>query len=627
MGMDKVFYVTTPIYYVNAEPHIGHAYSTIVADFLARFYRLDGYDTFFLTGTDEHGEKIAQAAARSGMSPKAFVDRVAGRFKEAWALLDISYDDFIRTTEPRHKRVVQMVLQRVYDAGDIYYGEYEGHYCVGCERFLTDKELVDGKCPDHGVVPELRREGNYFFRMEKYRPWLREFLAENPEFIWPEGYRHEVLAMLAEPVGDLSISRPKHRVPWGIPLPWDEDHVTYVWFDALINYLSALGYPDGERYRRYWPAAHHLVGKDILKPHAIFWPTMLKAAGIPLYRRLNVGGYLLGPDGRKMSKSLGNVVDPFALAKKYGADAVRYYLLREIPYGHDGSVGEEGLLERYNAELANDLGNLVQRVRVMVQKYAGGMVTRVEPGPEDRPLIEAATSLAGRWRAWVREMRLHQALEATIEFVRLLNRYVNENRPWELAKKGQTERLSQVLYNLLEGLRIASVFLEPAMPTKVAELRKALGLPGSTLAETERFGVLAQATLPKEAPVLFPKPEKALPAQETKPKVAPVDYEDFAKLDLRIAEVISAQKHPNADRLLVLKLKIADEERTVVAGLAEHYAPESLVGRRVLVLANLKPRKLRGVVSEGMVLAAEDPEGRLALLTPERPVPAGAKVR
>ena len=623
--MEKVFYVTTPIYYVNAAPHIGHAYTTIVADFLARFYRLDGYDVFFLTGTDEHGEKIAQAAERAGMSPKAFVDRMSARFKEAWELLDIAYDDFIRTTEERHKKVVQYVLQKVYDAGDIYYGEYEGLYCVGCERFLTEKELVDGKCPDHGIEPERRREGNYFFKMEKYRLWLRDYIEQNPGFVRPEGYRHEVLAMLSEPIGDLSISRPKNRVPWGIELPWDPDHVTYVWFDALLNYVSALSYPDGARYQRYWPAANHMIGKDILKPHAVFWPTMLKAAGIPLYRHLNVGGYLLGPDGRKMSKTLGNVVDPFALARKYGADAVRYYLLREIPYGQDGPVGEEGLLERYHAELANDLGNLVQRVRAMVWKFGNGRVERTETDPE---LAEAAAEAVARVRAHVAELKFHQALETAIEWVRRLNRYVNEEKPWELAKQNDRERLARVLYALVEGLRVAGALLEPAMPGKVAELRAALGLPKTTLAEAERFGTLAAAELPREAPVLFPRVEPdAQSEKEDRAMVPTIEYDDFAKLDLRIAEVIEAQKHPNADRLLVLRLRLGSEERTVVGGLAEHYRPEELVGRRVVLLANLKPRKLRGIVSEGMILAAEDEEGRLALLAPAGEVAPGARVR
>ncbi len=632
--MEKTFYITTPIYYVNAEPHIGHAYTTIVADYLARWHRLDGYDTYFLTGTDEHGEKIAQAAAKAGLEPKAFVDRVSARFREAWAALGIAYDDFIRTTEDRHKAVVRAVLQKVYDAGDIYYGEYEGLYCVGCERFLTEKELVDGRCPDHGVPPERRQEGNYFFRMEKYRPWLRAFIEQHPEFIRPERYRNEVLAMLAEPIGDLSISRPKHRVPWGIELPWDPDHVTYVWFDALLNYVSALGYPEDPRFERYWPAAQHLIGKDILKPHAVFWPAMLKAAGIPLYRHLNVGGYLLGPDGRKMSKSLGNVVNPFELAEKYGTDAVRYYLLRELAYGQDGAVSEAGLVERYNADLANDLGNLVQRTRTMILKYLGGVLPEVAPAPEDQPVVEAATTLAARVRPLVQELRFHQALEEVLQFTRLLNRYVNEHKPWELAKDpAHKPRLEQVLYTVVEGIRIASILLEPAMPTKAREIRAAFALGDGTLAETEVWGLAPAGTrIPEEAPILFPKTETKKPevskVQETQPETLPqIKIDEFAKVELRVAEVVAAEPHPNADRLLVLRLNVGDHERTVVSGIAAWYTPEELVGKRVVLVANLKPAKLRGVRSEGMILAAEDAEGNLSLVTLDRALPPGARVR
>ncbi|MCY4605582.1 MAG: class I tRNA ligase family protein, partial [Gemmatimonadetes bacterium] len=364
--MSKAFYVTTPIYYVNDVPHIGHAYTTVIADFLARFHRLDGFDTYFLTGTDEHGEKIYQAAAEAGIDPQQFCDRISQRFRDAWQVLDISHDDFIRTTEERHKAVVRRILEAVHAAGDIYYDEYEGLYCVGCERFLTDKELVNGQCPDHLRAPESRREGNYFFRMEKYRDWLRSYIRDHPDFIRPAGYKNEVLSLLGEPIGDLSISRPKGRVPWGIELPWDADHVAYVWVDALINYTSALGFPDDACYRTYWPVAQHLVGKDILKPHAVFWPTVLKAAGVPLYQHLNVGGFLMGHDDeQKMSKSLGNVIDPFEMAEKYGSDAVRYYLLKDTVYGQDSSIGEQFLVERYNADLANDLGNLLSRVRAL----------------------------------------------------------------------------------------------------------------------------------------------------------------------------------------------------------------------------------------------------------------------
>ncbi|WP_457638289.1 methionine--tRNA ligase [Oceanithermus sp.] len=627
--MEKTFYVTTPIYYVNAEPHIGHAYTTINADFLARWKRLDGYDTFFLTGTDEHGEKIAQAAARAGMEPQQFVDEVSAKFKKAWEILHISYDDFIRTTEPRHKKVVQQYLQEIYDRGDIYYGEYEGLYCVGCERFLTEKELVDGKCPDHGVEPELRREGNYFFKMEKYRTWLRDHISKNPGFIRPERYSNEVLSILSEPIGDLSISRPKSRVSWGIELPWDPNHVTYVWFDALLNYVSALGYPEGERYRKYWPVAQHMIGKDILKTHAIFWPTMLKAGVVEIYKHLNVGGHLLA-DGRKMSKSLGNVINPFEWSERYGPDAVRYYLLKETPYGVDGVVSEQGLVERYNADLANDLGNLLQRVRTMVIKYRGGLLHRRQPGPGEEKVVRASGSLAARVRNLIDELKFNQALEEVLQFVRLLNRYVNERAPWKIKDE---EDLDRVLYTAVDGLRTVSVLLEPAMPVKMAELRSALGLEKLSVADVEDWGGLPDGhRLPEEAPILFPKVESKKTEQKSAPtgkadkdRVATIEYDDFAKLDLRVARVVSVEKHPNADRLLVLRLDVGGEERTVVGGLAEHYRPDELEGKLVVLLANLKPRKLRGIVSQGMLLAASD-GNTLALLTPDDSVEPGAKI-
>ncbi|AFV75914.1 protein containing C-terminal region/beta chain of methionyl-tRNA synthetase [Thermus oshimai JL-2] len=621
--MEKVFYVTTPIYYVNAEPHLGHAYTTVVADFLARWHRLDGYRTYFLTGTDEHGETVYRAALAAGEDPKAFVDRVSERFRRAWELLGIAYDDFIRTTEERHKRVVQAVLQRVYEAGDIYYGEYEGLYCVSCERFYTEKELSEGLCPIHGRPVERRKEGNYFFRMEKYRPWLLQYLEDHPDLIRPEGYRNEVLAMLSEPIGDLSISRPRARVPWGIPLPWDGEHVTYVWFDALLNYVSALDYPEGERFKTFWPHAWHLIGKDILKPHAVFWPTMLKAAGLPVYRHLNVGGYLLGPDGRKMSKTLGNVVDPFRLAERYGRDAVRYYLLREIPYGQDAAVGEEALRVRYEADLADNLGNLVQRLRAMLLRFAEGRI----PGPVPGEGLEAGTALLERLHPLVRELRFHLALEAVMDYVKALNRYLNEKRPWELAKE-DPEGARAVLYRVVEGLRIASVLLTPAMPDKMAELRRALGLPEpESLEEAGRWGLTPPGPLPQEAPILFPKEEKPLKAgSKEENAVEPISIEDFAKVELRVAEVVAAERHPNADRLLVLRLSLGGEERTVVSGIAKWYRPEDLVGRKVVLVANLKPAKLRGVESQGMILAAQEGE-KLVLVTVDGDIPPGAVVR
>lgn len=632
--MSKAFYVTTPIYYANAAPHMGHAYTTVIADFLARFYRLDGFDAYFLVGTDEHGEKIFQAAREAGMEPQQFCDRISQRFRDAWQVLGIAHDDFIRTTEERHKAVVRQILEAVHAAGDIYYDEYEGLYCVGCERFLTDKELTDGQCPQHLASPERRREGNYFFRMEKYRQWLRDYIGDHPDFIRPAGYKNEVLAMLGEPIGDLSISRPKGRVPWGIELPWDADHVAYVWVDALINYASALGFPDDARYGAYWPVAQHLIGKDILKPHAVFWPTVLKAAGVPLYQHLNVGGFLMGHDGQKMSKSLGNVVDPFAMAKKYGADAVRYYLLKDVVYGQDSSIGEQFLVERYNADLANDLGNLLARVRALLGRHTDGALPVPAQQEADQALIAAGCALVGQVRLLVGRLRIFAALETVMQFVRQLNRYFNDETPWKLAKDpAQHERLGTVLYNIAEGLRVVSVLLEPAMPSKARQVRADLGLADYTFADLEAWGRAAPGTkIPEKADILFPKSETKKPKRPPRPKKKPpqveqISFEEFSKVQLRVAEVKAAEKVAGADKLLKLTLDLGDETRTVVSGIAQWYQPEELPGRKVVLVANLKPAKLRGIVSEGMILAADDGAGNLTLVAPERAIAVGAEVR
>ena len=644
--MSKTYYVTTPIYYVNAEPHIGHAYTTVMADFLARFNRLDGADSYFLTGTDEHGEKIYQAAKKAATDPQTFCDRISQRFNDAWLELDISNDDFIRTTEERHKGVVRRVLETVHDNGDIYYDEYEGIYCVGCERFLTDKELVDGKCPDHLIKPENRREGNYFFRMEKYRHWLLDHIRAHPGFIRPEGYKNEVLGMLNESIGDLSISRPKERVPWGIELPWDGDHVTYVWFDALINYISALGFSDDQRFADYWPATQHMIGKDILKAHAVFWPTMLKAAGLPIYQHLNVGGFLMGHDGQKMSKSLGNVVDPFQLSEKFGPDAVRYYLLKDTVYGQDSAVGEHLLIDRYNADLANDLGNLVSRARALIGRHMDGVLPMPEQQVEDDEVIAAGTALIGQVRPLVSELRVFEALETVMQFVRHLNRYFNDEAPWKLAKDPEQHgRLGTVLYNCVEGLRIVSVLLEPAMPGKARQIRVDLGLGDYTFAAIETWGGSQPGgKMPAEAEILFPKTETTKPQQEQQskkskkveqqkeePKLSDetdeISIDDFFQVKLRVAEVTVAEKIQKADKLLKLTLDVGDETRTVVSGIAEWYEPEELLGKKVILVANLKPAKLRGIVSQGMILAADDGRGGLTLVSPAGDIALGAEVR
>jgi methionyl-tRNA synthetase len=629
------YYATTPIFYVNAAPHIGHAYTTILVDIVARFHRLRGHDTFFLTGTDEHGEKVAKAASTAGVSAQAYVDRVSGEFRSTWDRLGISYDEFIRTTEPRHQQVVQEILQRVYDAGDIFYGEYSGLYCVGAERFVTEKELQDGKCPDSEDPPEYRTEANYFFRMEKYRPWLREHIERNPDFIRPERYRNEVLAMLREPIGDLSISRPRARVPWGIPLPWDDEHVTYVWFDALLNYWSALVSRGVEG--RYWPVVNHFIAKDIVKPHGVFWPTMLKAAGLPTFRHLNVHGYWL-MDARKMSKSLGNVVRPLDLQEKYGRDAFRYFLLRDMSFGLDANFSESAIAERINADLANDLGNLLNRTLGMLARYRDGVVPPFGPlEGADEAVRDAFLRLPDALEARFDALQFDRAVEDVMTAVRLANKYIADQEPWLLAKDPErAERLDTVLRTCLEALRCASVLFECVMPDKCRELRRQLGLSDEpvVLDDARRWEVIPAGTRASTGEPLFPRIDLDALAREIEaPEGAPLEHKDeitldeFATVELRVGTVTHAKPHPKADKLLVLTVSLGAETRTVVSGIREHYRPDDLIGERVVVVANLKPATLRGVTSQGMILAAQDGHGRLAIVTLDRDVPDGSEVR
>jgi len=629
------YYATTPIFYVNAAPHIGHAYTTTLVDVVTRFHRLRGDDTFFLTGTDEHGEKVAKAAEKAGKTPQQYVDDVAGQYRATWDRLGIQYDEFIRTTEERHQKVVREVLQRVYDNGDIFYGEYSGLYCVGAERFVTEKEIVDGKCPESDEPPEYRTEANYFFRMEKYRPWLRETLEENPDLIRPERYRNEVLAMLREPIGDLSISRPRKRVPWGIPLPWDDEHVTYVWFDALINYYSALASKGLEE--RYWPHVEHFIAKDIVKPHGLFWPIMLKAAGIPLYHHLNVHGYWLVNE-RKMSKSLGNVVRPLDLQRKYGNDAFRYYLLRDMNFGLDASFSEAGIAERINADLANDLGNLLNRTLGMLQRYRAGTVPAAGPlEPVDDALKDAFLALPAVVDARFHDLQFDRALEAVMEAVRHANKYISETAPWELAKDpDKAGRLDTVLNTCVEALRCASILLEPVIPGKARELRKQLGIKRAPydLDSAGQWPLVPAGTQTAPAGPLFPRIDlEALEQAMAEPDPEPVEHKaeisihDFGQTELRVVTVEKAEPHPNADKLLVLTVRMGPETRTVVSGIREHYDPQDLVGRKLILVANLQPVTLRGVRSEGMILAAEDEQGHLSVATLERDLPDGSEVR
>lgn len=643
-------YVTTPIYYVNAMPHLGHAYTTIVTDAYSRFRRFCGADVRFQTGTDEHGEKIAEAAAKAGETPRAYVDRISATFKETWPVLTIEPDYIIRTTDADHVRTVQDILQQVYDRGDIYFSEYSGLYCKGCERFLTEKELVDGKCPDHLVEPKAITEQNYFFRMSKYQEWLIDHIKANPEFITPERYRNEVLSFLSEPLEDLCISRPTTRLTWGIPLPFDDKFVTYVWFDALINYLTGIGYPDGPDFERYWAGAEHVIAKDILKPHAIFWPTMLRAMELAPYKRLHVHGYW-NVDATKMSKSLGNVIRPKELVEAYGVDTVRYFVLREMSFGLDASFSGDAILARHNADLANDLGNLFSRSLTMIDKYAGGQVPEGEADftytPEDRELISAVAAMVANYRDNMAAFRFHKALQAVWEVVGLLNRYIVGNAPWELAKNPrQADRLRTVLYFLAETLWKLTLVLGPIMPTTAAKMATALGMQSrfanATIADVQEWGDIPMGTTILTGTQLFPRVEKKVDAppvigKDTKVKKTKEDalaeglisFDQFKTVELRVAEVVAAEKVAKSDRLLKLTVQ-APEERTIVAGIAQHYAPEELLGKKVIIVANLKPAKLMGIPSQGMVLAAkqqlEDGSEKLVVTTVAGDIAPGSRV-
>ena len=621
----KPFYITTPIYYVNAKPHLGHAYTTIAADVAKRFHTMKGVETYFLTGTDEHGDKIAEAAEKENSTPQEYADKISTLFKNLWPELNISNDFFIRTTDENHKAIVQKVLQLIYDKGDIYYSEYEGLYCVGCERFYLERELVDGKCPDHQKEPERIKESNYFFRMSNYQEWLIDYINSNPDFIRPKQYKTEVLSFLKEPLEDLCISRPKSRLTWGIDLPFDDNYVTYVWFDALLNYASALNYPDGENYQKFWPHVQHIIAKDILKTHAIYWPTMLKAAEMPLFKSLNVHGFWNMGDS-KMSKSLGNVANPLQLKEKYGVDAYRFFLMRDMVFGLDSNFSEESIIQRINSDLANDLGNLFSRVLALSFKHFDGIVPLNDLKTESDHNLSLENDAQIAIKTYCSEMEIfafHKGLAAIWAFISKMNKYIDENAPWQLAKEEGSElKLQSVMYNPLEGLRVVSGLIYPVMPETSLIMQKHLGVvsdsPFPVLNDLDTWATLKEGTILTKVKALFPRIDvkktnqpEVKQTKKLKPALKPeISFDEFSKLDLRVATVIHAEAIPKANKLLKVTVETGEGiERTIVAGISKSYSPEELKGKQVIIVANLAPAKLMGEVSQGMILAAGDKKG------------------
>ena len=637
------FYITTPIYYPSATLHIGHCYTTVAADTMTRYKKMRGYDAYFLTGSDEHGQKIERAAAAANMKPIEYVDRIIASFQELWKKFDIDYDDFIRTTQPRHEEVVAEVFNKLKAKGDIYLGSYEGHYCVSCETFFTETQIKDagGVCPDCGGPVDIVQEESYFFKLSNYSDRLLEYIDAHPDFIQPVSRRNEMINFIKQGLEDLSISRTTFS--WGIPIPGDPKHVIYVWLDALTNYISALGYTKGdERFEKYWPADVHLVGKDIVRFHTIIWPIMLMALDLPLPKKVFAHGWILVNEG-KMSKSKGNVVDPMVLADKYSTDALRYFLLREFIFGTDGNYSEDVLINRINVDLANDFGNLLSRTTAMITKFQDGIIEA--PGAKtefDDELLALFKTVPDEMAEYMEKLEFHNAFASVWKIITKANKYIDECAPWALNKNGEKEKLATVLYNMAEAIRIATILLTPVMPNTPAKVFAQLGIDGQPELHTWEsltYGGIKAGTEIHRGEPIFPRLEaekEDAPKEEKKEKKnkekqqkkqeketvkeekngaeGVITIDDFNKVELRIGTILAAEKVENADKLLKFNVKIGEEERTIVSGIAKYYAPDDLVGKNVVVVANLKPVKLRGIESCGMLLCAKK-DDTLELLT------------
>ncbi len=639
--MKTSFYITTPIYYVNDIPHIGHAYTTIAADVLSRYHRLTGSKVFFLTGTDEHGQKVQQAAEKQNLAPKDYTDKIVTRFQKLWETLSISNDDFIRTTEPRHTTVVQKILKTLFDNDSLYEHTYEGWYCLFDERFWTEKDLIDKNCPDCLRPVEQIQEKNYFFRMSQHQNWLIDYIHTNPRFILPESRRNEVLGFLQKPLGDLCISRPKSRLSWGIPLPFAEHYVTYVWFDALVNYISSTGYlTDKENFTTWWPASVHLVGKDILTTHCVYWTTMLHAIGLDMPRMIFAHGWWT-VNGEKMSKSRGNVVDPHEVIQELGVDPFRYFLLREVPFGQDGDFSQSAIIQRTNSELANDIGNLLNRSLTMVERFSKGVVPSPEPTMDrelEREIQEVTTNLKTRIEPRLQALEFHRSIEEIWRLVELGNQYIEQSSPWKLAKDPSKKPfLNNVLYTQMEILYWLAIFLYPFIPNTASAMARQLGITidfSNPLLKNTQWGMFPPGVKIEKGHPLFPKIEVDPKSQDQEPteKLIPqettveIGIEDFSKIELKTGRIITAEAVPKSKKLLKLEVDIGTETRQIVSGIAMRYPPDTIIGKLVVIVANLKPVKLMGIESQGMVLAAGDKEVE-GLLSITEDVNPGTKVK